>query len=126
MSGGRSRQESSAIGVEAIDDDEAIVLLHDVARPLVSSATVTSCIEAARTHGAADVAIETADTIVVVTVDGMIDSIPDRRTLRRGQTPQAFRAAIIKEFSGQDFLPAIDDLVKEAGKARKPRPPRQP
>lgn len=32
-----------------------------------------------------------------------------QRELRR-------RAAIIKEFSGQDFTPAIDDLVKEASK----------
>jgi hypothetical protein len=38
-----------------------------------------------------------------------------QRELRR-------RAAIIKEFSGQDFTPAIDELVKEASKAREQKP----
>ena len=38
---------------------------------------------------------------------------PDyQRELRR-------RIAIIKEFSGQDFGPGLDDLIKEAGKAEK-------
>jgi len=41
---------------------------------------------------------------------------PDyQRELRR-------RAAIIREFSGQDFMPAIDELVKEATKAREQKP----
>jgi len=42
---------------------------------------------------------------------------PDyQRELRR-------RIAIIKEFSGQDFGPGLDDLIKEAGKAEKNSPP---
>jgi len=42
---------------------------------------------------------------------------PDyQRELRR-------RIAIIKEFSGQDFGPGLDDLIKEAGQAEKNSPP---
>ena len=48
------------------------------------------------TYDAVDVAIPSADTIIEVDEDNVIRDIPPRANLRRGQTPQAFRAGTIR------------------------------
>ncbi|MER5176806.1 bifunctional cytidylyltransferase/SDR family oxidoreductase [Streptomyces sp. NPDC002896] len=76
------------------------VLFHDAVRPLLSQRIVADCIAALDTHDAVDVAIPTADTIIVTRTHGAdgeyITDIPDRSRLRRGQTPQAFRLSTIR------------------------------
>jgi NAD(P)-dependent dehydrogenase (short-subunit alcohol dehydrogenase family) len=72
------------------------VLLHDAVRPLVSPRIITECFEALATYDAVDVAIPSADTIIEVDDDNVIAAIPPRARLRRGQTPQAFRAATLR------------------------------
>ena len=62
-----------------------------------------------------DVAIPSADTIIEVTPDDLIRDIPNRAALRRGQTPQAFRASVIKKAyeiaqNDPDFV-ATDDCT---------------
>src|SRR5262249_21562977 len=77
--------------------EDCNVLFHDAVRPLVSPRIVADCFEALRRYDAVDVAIPSADTIIEVTADNIISDIPPRAQLRRGQTPQAFRAAVIKK-----------------------------
>jgi 2-C-methyl-D-erythritol 4-phosphate cytidylyltransferase len=91
------------------------ILLHDAVRPLVTPRIIGECFEALRTYPAVDVAIPSADTIIEVSEDNTIRSIPPRATLRRGQTPQAFRldvlaAAYERAAADPDFT-ATDDCT---------------
>ncbi|NII53150.1 2-C-methyl-D-erythritol 4-phosphate cytidylyltransferase [Luteibacter sp. SG786] len=95
--GGATRRESSAAGIAAVRDDDAKVLVHDIVRPLLDSATIQRCLDALDTYDAVDTAIPSADTIIERTPEGTIAHIPDRSTLRLGQTPQAFRAGLLRE-----------------------------
>jgi 2-C-methyl-D-erythritol 4-phosphate cytidylyltransferase len=89
------------------------VLFHDAVRPLVTPRIITECFEALDEYDAVDVAIPSADTIIEVDERNTIRAIPPRASLRRGQTPQAFRASVIRrayEVAGadEDFA-ATDD-----------------
>jgi ribitol-5-phosphate 2-dehydrogenase (NADP+) / D-ribitol-5-phosphate cytidylyltransferase len=89
--GGASRQASTLEGLKALLPFEPTnVLIHDAARPFVSGQIIQDVLKALLRHEAVDVAIPATDTIVVER-DGYIQSIPDRKHILRGQTPQAFR-----------------------------------
>ena len=95
--GGKTRQESSYIGINSIPDIEANVLIHDAVRPLVSQTIISECVKSLKLYKAIDVAIPSADTIIHVNKNNIIKKIPNRNHLRRGQTPQAFHLSIIKK-----------------------------
>lgn len=87
--GGSSRQESVALGLNALSEKIRLVAVHDGARPLVSWQLIDRTIRAANTYGAAAPAIPVKDTIKVV--EGrVVQSTPDRATLFAVQTPQVF------------------------------------
>ena len=96
LNGGDTRKESSSIAINSIDDEEANVLIHDCARPFVSQRIIKDCVEALKTYDAVDTAIPSADTIIKVK-ENIIDSIPNRAELKRGQTPQCFKLSLIKK-----------------------------
>jgi ribitol-5-phosphate 2-dehydrogenase (NADP+) / D-ribitol-5-phosphate cytidylyltransferase len=113
IEGGETRNDSTRIALDALGEDECNVLFHDAVRPLVDHRIISDCVAALRTYQAVDVAIPSADTIVVVDERGCIAHIPSRETLRRGQTPQAFRLSVIRRayeigFADPDFH-ATDD-----------------
>lgn len=96
LNGGETRQDSSAIGVNSITDKEANVIIHDCARPFLSHRIIDDCVEALKKYDAIDVAIPSADTIIEIE-DNIIIDIPERDNLRRGQTPQCFKLSLIKK-----------------------------
>jgi len=115
LEGADTRNDTTLRALEALGDDECNVLLHDAVRPLVTPRIIRECFEALEEHKAVDVAIPSADTIIEVGPDDTIRNIPPRATLRRGQTPQAFRASVIKEAYAragrdEDFV-ATDDCT---------------
>lgn len=97
VAGGATRQSSAAAGLAMIDD-AAWVLIHDVARPFVPPAVIDRCLNALSTHEAVGTVLASIDTVYRVRPDGEeIVDVLDRATLRRAQTPQAFRARVIKD-----------------------------
>jgi len=93
--GGSSRQNSTLQGLNALQAIKPTnVLIHDAARPFVSGQIIFEVLQALEKHEAVDVAIPSVDTIIVQR-DGFIQSIPKRKDLMRGQTPQAFRFDVI-------------------------------
>lgn len=96
INGGKERKDSSYIGVNAIQDEEANVFIHDCARPFVSQDIIKRCADALDVHDAVAAAIPTTDTIIVVDDNNKIKQIPDRSSLMRIQTPQCFRLSLIK------------------------------
>ncbi len=91
IAGGVNRQSSTLRGLKALASHAPHnVLIHDAARPFVDGRIIAEVVEALAEHEAVDVAMPTADTIIAER-DGFIESIPKRKHLLRGQTPQAFR-----------------------------------
>lgn len=97
LEGAETRNGTTLRALDVIPDDDTPVLFHDAVRPLVSARIITDCFEALESYDAVDVAIPSADTIIEVDADNVIRNIPPRANLRRGQTPQAFRAGVIRK-----------------------------
>ncbi|MFY1599133.1 D-ribitol-5-phosphate cytidylyltransferase [Micromonospora sp. WMMD737] len=97
IEGGDTRNATTRIALDAVGEGDCNILFHDAVRPLVSGRIVRECVNALWTYSAVDVAIPSADTIVQVDEDDCITDIPVRSSLRRGQTPQAFRSGTIRE-----------------------------
>jgi 2-C-methyl-D-erythritol 4-phosphate cytidylyltransferase len=97
LEGADTRNGTTLRALDAIADDDTKVLFHDAVRPLVSERIISDCFVALDSSDAVDVAIPSADTIIEVDVDNVIRNIPPRANLRRGQTPQAFRAGVIRK-----------------------------
>jgi 2-C-methyl-D-erythritol 4-phosphate cytidylyltransferase len=95
--GGSTRQESSRIGIECCGEDTDFVMTHDAVRPFLSQHILEDIVSAVIEHGAVDTVIPSADTIVEIDPQGFIRKIPERSTLRRGQTPQAFAYKLIRD-----------------------------
>lgn len=97
VNGGATRQASSAAGMGAVMGDDTKVLVHDAVRPLLDTATIDRCLDALENFDAVDTGIPSPDTVIRVDDEGCIADIPDRSLLRLGQTPQAFRAGLLRE-----------------------------
>lgn len=97
LNGGETRSESSRIGVNSIEEEDSAVLIHDAVRPFLSQQIINNCIKALEKFDAVDVAIPSADTIIKVNDTMIIDEIPNRKMMMRGQTPQAFKLWLIKK-----------------------------
>lgn len=95
--GGATRRESSFIGISSINEKNANVLIHDAVRPFLNKKIILDCIEALKTYNAVDVAIDSSDTIIKVNEKNIIEEIPKRKYLKRGQTPQAFDLKTIRK-----------------------------
>jgi 2-C-methyl-D-erythritol 4-phosphate cytidylyltransferase len=98
VTGGATRADSVRCGLAAVPPDAQVIVVHDAARPLASRALFDSVIRAV-TEGDADGAVPgvtPSDTIKVVDDKGEVTSTLDRRWLVAVQTPQAFRAEVLR------------------------------
>lgn len=89
---GENRQLSIYSGLRDImkyADAEDIVIVHDAARPLVSEALLSACIDACAVHDGVVPVLPMKDTVYLG--DGSnITSLLDRSTVYAGQAPEAF------------------------------------
>ncbi len=124
VEGGDTRQESTKNAIEYLRNvckEEDIIVIHDAARPLVSSRIISENIVAAKQFGAVDTVIPSADTIVCSLDASVIEDIPKRKEYFLGQTPQSFKYNIIKKayesMNENNFKNATDDckIVKDYG-----------
>lgn len=93
--GGARRRDSVWAGLMAAQGRE-MVLVHDAARPFVSTQLAERVIAAARVDDAAVPAIPVADTLVRGEERGVGDLVP-REDLWAVQTPQVFRRDLLVE-----------------------------
>jgi 2-C-methyl-D-erythritol 4-phosphate cytidylyltransferase len=118
--GGMRRQDSVKNGIDAISNDVEIVVIHDGVRPFVTQAMIEESIHAAIRFGAAVLAMPVKETIKMAQSDGTVVKTLDRESLWQIQTPQAFRAQLIKEAllkAAKDGFIGTDDasLVERMG-----------
>lgn len=92
VTGGASRQDSVRNGLEAIAPDApGRVLIHDAARPDVPRAVIARLVSALDTHAGAIPVLPVVDSLAIAGEAGVMAGAARRETLRRVQTPQAFR-----------------------------------
>lgn len=98
VEGGAERSDSSRAALEAYAGQDLHILIHDAARPLVGAALIGRVADAleAGADGVCPV-LEATDTLLETDAGGRPLLQPDRRRLRRVQTPQGFRLAAIAE-----------------------------
>lgn len=100
VEGGAERQDSVRAGLAALPVEAEWVAVHDAARALVRSQDVARVIAAARSEGAALLAHPISDTVKRVREDRVVET-PPRDECWAAQTPQVFRAALLREALAQ-------------------------
>lgn len=109
--GGDSRDESVLMGIATLSEKCKLVAVQDGARPFASWKLIDRVVRAANTYGAAAPVIPVKDTIKVVQ-RGLVESTPDRSTLRAVQTPQVFDYDLLRSallLCKRDKIPITDD-----------------
>lgn len=103
---GETRFHSVKNGLALIDGD-GIVAVHDAARPLVNSKTITTAFKAAEMYGNAVPAIPLSDSIRQI--DSTLSIAVDRTKYCIIQTPQCFNVSILKKAYEQDYKYTFTD-----------------
>lgn len=96
VAGGSTRSGSVKNCLDAITGDPDIVLIHDAARPLVTTRIIKDSIKLASKYGGCVVAVPESDTVKSSDRSGFVKRTIGRRGLFRAQTPQTFKTALIK------------------------------
>jgi 2-C-methyl-D-erythritol 4-phosphate cytidylyltransferase len=95
VDGGEERTDSVMSGLSAVSSESQIVVIHDGARPLITTTLIDQCVNAAKKFGAVVAAVPVKDTIKNADKTGNVDKTLPRQTLWHAQTPQAFKKQII-------------------------------
>lgn len=119
VAGGTERHDSVRLGLRAVPADRELVAVHDAVRPFVTGRLIGAVLAAAAETGAAICALPIAETVKRVR-NGLVETTVDRTGLWAVQTPQAFRAALLREAhdtAGRDGVKGTDDamLVERLG-----------
>lgn len=96
VEGGAHRHLSVAEGLGCVPPDASMIAVHDAARPLVSGDMIERCLESARNSGAAACARPVTDTLKRANNEGFIVESVDRQNLWSVETPQIFRAGLLR------------------------------
>lgn len=91
VAGGTTRARSVYNGLTSMNSDSGIVLIHDVARPLISESIINKCISLVKRGINCVVAVPVKHTIKKIDRENnYVISTLKRNTLWQAQTPQAF------------------------------------
>ncbi|WP_323782071.1 bifunctional 2-C-methyl-D-erythritol 4-phosphate cytidylyltransferase/2-C-methyl-D-erythritol 2,4-cyclodiphosphate synthase [Thalassovita sp.] len=108
--GGATRDASVRNGLDALTEEViGNVLIHDVARPCLSSDIIDRVLKALYSHQGAAPALPVVDALWQG-ADGLVQEIRDRDGLYRAQTPQGFHFAAVLAAHRTHSDPAADDV----------------
>jgi 2-C-methyl-D-erythritol 4-phosphate cytidylyltransferase len=111
--GGATRRESVYAGLQELDADTDIVVVHDGARPLVTRDIIEESIRLCKNFEAVVAAVAVKSTIKRVSgKDLIVQETLNRKELWEIQTPQTFRAKKLLNAHAQ--LPAAEDFTDDA------------
>lgn len=94
--GGKTRTESSLMGVSNADERAKYIAIHDGARPFLTDKLIERVVHSAQQHSAAAPAIAPTDTVRVLNSKGVVAETPSRDLVALMQTPQVFMTEMIK------------------------------
>ncbi len=120
IDGGAERQDSVRNALAAVPEEAEVILVHDAVRPFVSVDLLERCVSLARKHGAVVPVVPVRETVKEWDPEGKSLSTVERSRLIRAQTPQGFRAEILKKAykkAAEEGRLGTDDaaLVEAAG-----------
>jgi 2-C-methyl-D-erythritol 4-phosphate cytidylyltransferase / 2-C-methyl-D-erythritol 2,4-cyclodiphosphate synthase len=96
IAGGPNRQESVRLGIARTDPGTDILLVHDAVRPFCDVDTMRRVVDAAWRKGGAVPGLPATETIQRVSRTGRVLRTPPREQLYGIQTPQCFRASVLR------------------------------
>ena len=117
VAGGKERWLSSRAGCEASGGHLDLLLVHDVARALLSVDDIEAVAQAARERGCAIAATPLADTLKKAGPHNLVEQTIDRDKLWRAQTPQGGRRdLLLNAFQSwsSDTTPTDEAMLLEA------------
>jgi 2-C-methyl-D-erythritol 4-phosphate cytidylyltransferase len=97
VDGGAQRQDSVQAGLNAISESSDFVMVHDAARPFVTKELIDVVLAAAKLSDAAVCGAPSSDSLKEVAEDGLVVRSVDRSKLWTVQTPQIFRAQLLRD-----------------------------
>jgi len=97
VAGGKRRQDSVRMGIEASRGDYGLVLIHDGVRPMINPDLIEKIVAFARQNPAVTAALPAKETVKEVGENGLVVKTYDRRKVWLIQTPQVFRYGDILE-----------------------------
>ena len=117
--GGGMRQDSVWLALQAVPRNADIIVVHDAVRPLITRGLIDAVVGAVAGSGAAICALPINETVKRVRQD-VVEATLDRSELWSVQTPQAFRADLLREAhekARRDGVVGTDDamLVERLG-----------
>ncbi len=120
VAGGVERQDSVREGLKAVSGEADLIAVHDGARPLIRPDEIEAVLAAAGASGAAVIGQPASDTVKRAQGSHAVETL-DRSELWTVQTPQAFRAEVLREAheaAQRDGFLGTDDtaLVERCGK----------
>ena len=121
--GGRERFHSVKNGLAALKRDPELIAVQDGVRPLGSQELIRRTVAAAAEHGTAIPVVEPVDSFRETDADeagNVASHIVDRRFLRIVQTPQVFRAELLRRAYETEYRPEFTDdasVVELSGEA---------
>lgn len=123
VTGGPSRAESVRNALAQVlmeGGEDAWVLVHDMARPLVRLSDIQSLLASTAEQGAI-LGLPVVDTIKQAGNDNQIDRTLDRTTIWRALTPQLFPAAALYEALSGDLNNVTDEASALERKGWRPK-----
>jgi 2-C-methyl-D-erythritol 4-phosphate cytidylyltransferase len=109
VAGGSTRFDSVKSGLNSIQDQDALVAVHDGVRPVISREIISESFTKALEHGSAVVSVPLKDSIREVTQAG--NKALDRVHFQLIQTPQTFRLDWMRQAFAKDYDPSFTDCA---------------
>jgi 2-C-methyl-D-erythritol 4-phosphate cytidylyltransferase len=97
VKGGETRRDSVASALDHVSENCDFVSVHDGARPWITPAQIERVLNCAAKHGAAASAHPVTDTLKRADEEGQVESSIEREGMWAMETPQIFRAGLLKE-----------------------------
>lgn len=107
VAGGLFRTQSVKNGLDTIEDEDALVAIHDGVRPFVSADMINQAFNLAQETGTAVPYIDLTDSLRMI--DGKINTHVDRNLYKSVQTPQCFSLSILRQAYSFAQVPSFTD-----------------
>lgn len=115
IEGGSSRLESCARGVEAIEDDDGLVVIHNGVQPLVTRRTFDRCLKALEAYPAVTSGLPCVYTVLETDEEGVLRRLAPRALCFGDLGPECFHLDIIRKAldlgKGEDGLTNLTGIM---------------
>lgn len=122
VAGGTKRSDSVRAGLAACDSDTRYVVIHDGARPLITSDVIAEVVKTVKRTPAVTVGRKMVDTVKRVEKGTVVAETIDRSKVWSVQTPQAFQFRVLRDaYAKLESKDVTDDcqVVELAGETVK-------